>query len=154
MDDLEPGPQVRRPRRRSQITVAVESIPLVRAAFESLVETVPGVQLATAGTGDRADVPMVVIEVDVGQGRPHRQGGTLTPPPQAGVLRLAPSWEPTEAMGALQDGVLGCLTTGASLADLAAAIRRVARGEVALSRDLTRALGPRPELQGCSSIPA
>ena len=113
------------------ITVAVESIPLVRAAFESLVATVPGIRLASAGPDHQATTPMVVLEVDVGQGR-SSDDGTRAPAPRANVLRLAPHWEPRDALRAVQDGAVGCLTTGASLADLATAIRRVARGEVTM----------------------
>ena len=114
------------------ITVAVESILLVRAAFESLVGTVPGVRLVSTGPGHQATAPMVVLEVDVGQGRSTGPSGTRVSAPQANVLRLAPRWEQRDAVRALQEGAVGCLTTGASLADLAAAIRRAARGEVTL----------------------
>ncbi len=139
MFDLKPGPNDCAANRREPIVVAVEAIPLVKSAFESLVATLPGVRLADRAAGGPI-APSVVLEVDLGDSRGSGRPAMLAISRSSNVLRLAPTWEPGDAKGALLDGVLGCLSTSASLAELAAAIRQVALGEVTLPHDVARAL--------------
>ncbi len=139
MFDLKPGPNDCAANSREPIFVAVEAIPLVQSAFESLVATLPGVRLAAHAAGGPI-APTVVLEVDVGDGRGSGRTATLAVPVSSNVLRLAPTWELGDAKRALHDGVLGCLSTSATLAELAAAIRQVALGEVTLPHDVARAL--------------
>jgi DNA-binding NarL/FixJ family response regulator len=60
--------------------------------------------------------------------------------PEVPVLALAQSWTSEQAMAGLDAGLSGCLSLEASPDELAAAIRQVARGDVVLAPDLTRAL--------------
>ena len=60
--------------------------------------------------------------------------------PEIPVLALAQSWTSEQAMAGLDAGLSGCLSLEASPEELATAIRQVARGDVVLAPELTRAL--------------
>ena len=60
--------------------------------------------------------------------------------PEIPVLALAQSWTSEQAMAGLDAGLSGCLSLEASPDELATAIRQVARGDVVLAPELTRAL--------------
>lgn len=56
------------------------------------------------------------------------------------VILLAASWSGEQARAALEAGARGCLSGTTDPEALAAAIRQVARGDVALSREVTEAI--------------
>jgi DNA-binding NarL/FixJ family response regulator len=56
------------------------------------------------------------------------------------VLLFAPNWPISQVREVLQAGAAGCLDAEMSLEELAAALRQSARGEIALSPSLQRAL--------------
>ena len=60
--------------------------------------------------------------------------------PHVPVLALAPSWTSEQALAGLDAGLSGCLSLDASPEELATAVRQVARGDVVLAPELTRAL--------------
>lgn len=60
--------------------------------------------------------------------------------PQLGVLLLSLEWSVEQAKSALQAGVVGCVSVDISAEELGMALRQAARGEVALPRELQRAL--------------
>lgn len=129
-----------------------DSVPILDAALRALVAGFPGVEIVarapevvsanprgpTAGEGpDHSDVILVVcadpadLEVLARLGRER---------PGVPAILLAPAWSGTQARTALEAGARGCLpgTTGPEA--LAAAIRQVARGDVAVSREVTEAI--------------
>jgi len=60
--------------------------------------------------------------------------------PRLRVLCLSLVWTLENVQAALEAGAMGCLTADISASDLGASLRQAARGEVALSSDLQRAL--------------
>lgn len=120
---------------------------LVGEALCALLAELPGIELA-GQMADLAALPATLLEVprhlvllacpqptDLEQlSVLHRQH------PHLRVLCLSLTWSPREALAALQDGAIGCLSAGITADELAVALRQAARGEVTLSPDLARDL--------------
>ncbi len=127
-------------------------MPIVDAAVRSLIAAFPGVAVqpcgrpgprSGAGSADAAetqpspDVVLLVLSapVDVDIVRALRRSR-----PETSVVLIAAAWTGTQARAALEAGARGCLVAELAPEELAAAIRQVAHGEVALSPDVTRSV--------------
>lgn len=110
---------------------------LRRFAWEALLEHQPG--LSVAGTGPDASHAAGSVTSDGaaailadGTGLGVEQAAELVAAEDAGVLWLLEKLELDAVVALLRAGVMGCLSTEASVGELSRAIIAVGRGEIAL----------------------
>ena len=146
MTDRELGPD---PHRSGSHTtpiraLVVGSTSILDTALAALVAGLPGFELATTADlasgdrpGDQPDVALLFCPdpTDLGALVAHRRDRPTLP-----ILCLAISWSAPQAAGALGAGAAGCLSGGSSVEALAASLRQVARGEIAVSPDVAPGL--------------
>jgi len=113
----------------------VDTPAILTAALRSLVAGFPGVEIAT--DGQPPDLVLVACSVPadlVSLGELRRRH------PTAALVLVASAWTGAEARAAIEAGARGCLSGTTTVEELAAALRQVARGEIALSREVTQAI--------------
>ncbi|HEX7950025.1 MAG TPA: response regulator transcription factor [Candidatus Limnocylindrales bacterium] len=129
-----------------------DSVPILDAALRTLVAGFPGIDLIGAPAGQRgsanpgqpddaghdadwADVVLVVCTDpdDIAVLAELERNGVP-------VILLAATWSGQQARAAVEAGARGCLSGATDPEALAAAIRQVARGDVALSREVAEAI--------------
>lgn len=139
---------------RGRLRVAVaDSLPLLDAALRALVASLPGVDCVPATAEASAarpprtpltDVPdqpldpdvIVLLCPDPTDVQPLSVGRASGVP----VVLVSARWTGEQAAAALEAGARGCLSGSTTAEGLAAALRQVWRGEVALSADVTQAI--------------
>lgn len=132
-----------------------DSVPILDAALRTLVAGFPGIELLGRAPTDGPGSANQGREVGAGQDRadPDVVLVVCTDPNDLGVLArldrersgvpvilLATAWRGEQARTALEAGARGCLSGATDAEALAAAIRQVARGDVALSREVNEAI--------------
>lgn len=138
-------------RRRLRVEIA-RAVPILDAALRTLVAGFPGMELvgptaevlsappdgpAAGNSGDQPDVVLLFCadpEDLTGLADLNRERHGLP------AVLLAVAWSGTQARAALEAGARGCLSGTIGAVALAAAIRQVARGDVAVSHEVTEAI--------------
>ncbi len=115
-------------------------MPILDAALTALLCGLPGIEIAIpaeAGTGDQPDLVLLACPDpgDLGELVALRRDQ-----PDVPVLCLALTWTAPQAAVALEASAAGCLSGGDSVDALAASLRQVARGDIAISPDLAPGL--------------
>ena len=120
---------------------------LLNQAIGNLLAGLPGVEWAGGGPDLAASIPQlpptrpVLVLLALPQPADFdRLPALLQQHPCLRVLCLSLAWTLEEVQAALKAGAMGCLSADISLSDLGVSLRQAARGEVALSSDLQRAL--------------
>jgi len=114
----------------------VDSPAILTVALRSLVAGFPGVEIANDG-GPAPDLVLLACSdpgdlVSLAEIRRRR--------PTAALVLVASAWTGAEARAAIEAGARACLSGTTTVEELAAALREVARGEIALSREVTQAI--------------
>ncbi len=139
--------ETRRPGVALRVLV-VDSLPVLDAALRALVADLPGiepiserrsrtVQDETPDRPTRPHVALLVCPDPADLGAFAELSGRL---PGVPVVLLAARWTGEQARAALEAGARGCLSGSTTAEGLAAALRQVTRGEVAVSADVTQAI--------------
>ena len=116
---------------------------LMNKAFAALLAGLPGLEVAGDSQEPQkvpaqvADLILLVLAATENL-EPLNQLRAGHPTQRA--LLFAPEWPLYQVREALQAGAVGCLDAEMSLEELAAALRQAARGDIALSPSLQRAL--------------
>lgn len=132
-----------------------ESLPILDVALRALVAGFPGIEpiAPSAGVPGSANPGRRDVASRDGTGRPDLVLLVCPDPADLGpladlgrerpglpVVLLAARWTGAQAQAALESGARGCLSGSTTAESLAAALRQVARGEVAVSPDVTQAI--------------
>ena len=116
---------------------------LVNKAFAALLAELPGLEVV-GFSSDSPEVPVQPADLSllilVSTETLELLNQLRAEPLAQRVLLFAPEWPISQVREALQAGATGCLDAEISLEELAAALRQAARGEIALSPSLQRAL--------------
>lgn len=136
---------------------------LINKAFAALLVGIPGLEVA----GESPFPPPVLVQatdlnflVLVGAESLEFLHQSRTELPGRRVLLFAPEWTISQVYELLQAGAAGCLDAEMSLEELTAALRQTARGGIALSPSLQRALilemvrGEKPETHSLETLSA
>ncbi len=121
------------PERRAIGVEVVGSAPVLVAALRMLVATFPGIEVVA-----RSPDVVLVVQPDLNDLAPLTDLGRERP--GLPTVLIADHWTGERARAALEAGARGCLSFMTTPEGSAAALRQVARGEVALSPDVTQAL--------------
>lgn len=132
----------------ASLRVLVDGPPMMAGAFRALLDTLPGLVPAIAATPadpaldlpahrTPADLILLLAPDSADVGRLDRVRRRF---PGSPVVWIVSTWTADEVKVALQAGAAGCLSDATSIEELVAALRQAARGEVALSTDIARAL--------------
>lgn len=126
--------------------LVADSLAILDSALRALVAGLPGIELVSARdvtTGARAnrhrirdvDVALLVYPEPADLRTFAELARAL---PDVPIVLLAVRWDGEQAQAALEAGARGCLSGSVTIEGLAAALRQVARGEVAVSPDVTQ----------------
>lgn len=130
------------------LRVLVDGPSMTAAAYRALLDTLPGFSPATPATpttpARNASEPrppmdlLLLLATDTADLGPLEAIGRRYP--GVPIVWIAAAWSAPDAQAVLQAGAAGCLSATAGIEELVAALRQAARGEIALSADVARAL--------------